>query len=113
MSELIPLQSSHITQHTNGHIKSEWSVELNMTDERILLLPSKYSDTEVFHIMDFAKKYELEALNIGIQHGKSITVEVYDKKLEDAGRVIEYMKAENEKLAMALEKLYMENVVEI
>jgi len=110
--DLIPLQASHVAQHTNGHIKSDWSVELNKTDEKILEFPSTYTDAEVFKIMDFAKKYELEALNIGINFAKK-QGNVYLKSIIDEQlKIIELLKSDNERLAKALETEMFKNIVE-
>jgi len=110
--DLIPLQASHVTQGTAGHIKTPWSVQLNGTEDKILEFPSTYSENEIFHIMDFAKKYELEALNIGInfakRQGNAYMKDIIDKQLS----IIKALKADNDRLAMALEKEMFKNVVE-
>ena len=106
---MLDLAVSHVTQQTNGHIKTDWSVQLNKTDKEILTLPSTYLDNDIFKIMDFAKEYELIAFNKGIKLGKEKIMKVYKDKLDLAERRIEFMKAENEKLANALEQIYFKN----
>jgi len=103
---LLDIATSHVTQHTSGHIKSDWSVELNETDEKIHIFPKHFSDNEIFDIMDFAKKYELEAFNKGIKFGKRKTIKIYQEKLDEATARMKYMAQENERLANALEQIY-------
>ena len=59
--ELIKLQNAHVTQHTNGHIKSEWSVEENESNDVLGLFPANINEETMFKILDFSKKFELEA----------------------------------------------------
>ncbi len=110
--DLIPLQASHVTQGTSGHIKTAWSVQLNGTEDKILELPSTYSEDEIFHIMDFAKKYELEAFNIGInfakRQGNAYMKDITDKQLN----IIKALKSDNDRLASALEKEMFKNIIE-
>jgi len=101
---LLTLAGSHATQLTKGHEKSEWFVK-NKDGVQISTLPSKINETELFHILDLAKKYELEAFNIGINFGKKKTVEVYDKKIEKYQMIIEAQRAENERLANILDNM--------
>ena len=108
MESLIDLATSHVTQHINGHVKSEWGVKLNNTDDVIQTFPKHFTDSEIFMIMDFAKKYELQAFNAGINFGKKKTVEVYNKKLDELYEAVEYMKKENERISSALENVYFQ-----
>jgi len=101
--ELIKLQNAHVTQHTNGHIKSEWSVEENESNDVLGLFPSNINEETMFKILDFSKKFELEAFNVGISHGKKITVKVYDEKIKQFNSVVEELRNENERLASALD----------
>jgi len=110
---MLDLSVSHVTQQTSGHIRTDWSIQLNKTNKEILTLPSTYLDNDIFKIMDFAKKYELIAFNKGIKLGKEKTVKVYKDKLDLAEKRIEFMKAENEKLAYALENIYHKTNKEI
>ena len=111
--EFIKLQNSHVTQHTNGHIKSDWSLEANQTDEKLALFDKTFSEKQMFDILDFARKYELIAFNEGIKFGKSKSHEVFIPKIKILEDRIEFMKAENERLALALENLYISTHEEI
>ena len=102
--DLIKLQNAHITQHTNGHIKSEWKIEENITDKPIANFESTINDKLMFKILDFARKYELEAFNIGIAYGKKVTIGVYDNKIKNLMKAIGEMRGENERLSEALRK---------
>ena len=110
--DIIPLQASHVTQHTNGHIKSEWKVEKNMTDELICTFPSTYREDEIFRIMDFAKKFELEALNIGINLEKTRQNGALKSIIDQQKVLIVQLGADNERLAKALEVEMFKNVIE-
>jgi len=108
MTELIDLQNSHVTQHTTNGIKSDWSIEKNITDEQIFILPSKLNDMEVAKIMRFIKNYELEAFNTGIKFQKDKqngfmkdTITTLQKNNSDLAR-------ENIRLATILENLLPE-----
>ena len=107
MKEFIKLENAHVTQHINGAIKSEWSLEANSSDEKLWGFPSTFTEKQMFGVLDFARKYELEAWNAGIKFGKQKTLEVYNPKIKFIEEQIEYMKKENEKLANALENSYM------
>lgn len=101
---LVKLAGSHITQHTNGAHKSEWEVFTNDDEEMIMKFPNNYSESDIFRIMDFAKKYELEALNAGIKFQKNRQNEVLKGIIDDQKTSLNFLKEENEKLAGALDK---------
>ena len=62
--DLIDLQTASITQSTTeGYIKSEWTVQKNITNEKLFELPKNFNETEIFKIMEFARKFELIAFN--------------------------------------------------
>lgn len=111
--DIIPLQASHVTQHMNGHEKTDWSVEKNVTDEKIYTFPKHYTEAEIFHIMDFAKKYELEALNIGINLEKTRQNGVLKTIIDQQKQLIGQLANDNERLAEALEREMFKNVVEV
>lgn len=103
--DLIPIQASHVTQHTTGHLKSPWLVKLNSSEVEIAQFPSTYSESEVFYIMDFVRKYELEALNIGITYQKGKTNGALASIIEQQKQLILTLKDENEKLSTLAERL--------
>lgn len=70
--ELIDLQSAHMTQLTTDvGGKTGWSVEKNVTNEQLTVLPARLNESEVFSIIHFARKYELIAFNAGIKFQKN------------------------------------------
>ena len=104
VNSLVELADSYVTQNTNGHIKSEWKVFSQNDDKSIIEFPKTYSETEIFHIMDFAKEYELKALNIGINFQRDKQNQVLKDLIDNQKNVIEALKKDNERLAEALEK---------
>ena len=111
-NDIIPLQACHVTQHTNGHEKTDWSVEKNITDEQIYKFPKTYTEAEIFHILDFAKKFELEALNIGINLEKTRQNQVLKNIIDTQKKLIGDLANDNERLATALEKEFFKNLPE-
>lgn len=101
---LVELTGSSITQITQGHVKSDWKVYANDTDKVLCAFPSKYSENEIFHIMDFAKEYELKALNAGIKFQRDKQNGALGETIAKQKKLIEALKQENEKLADALDK---------
>ena len=104
--EFIKLENAHVTQYTNGHERSEWSLEANMTDEKLWTFPSTFTENQMFNILDFAREFEKEAWNAGIKFGRDKAKEIWEPKLRMAEARIEYMKKENERLAEALGNIY-------
>lgn len=104
--DLVDLANAHVTQTKDSQgRKSTWSVEANITNEVLAKLDSKYTEVQVFELLDFARKYELVALNAGIQFQKGIS-DTYWKDIESKlKRVIEELTAENDRLAGLLEDL--------
>lgn len=113
MEEFVKLENAHVTQHTNGHERSEWSLEANMTDEKLWKFPSTFTEEQMFNILDFARAFEKEAWNEGIKFGREKARQIWEPKLKMAEARIEYMKSENIRLSNALENLYMETHPEV
>lgn len=108
LPELIPLQSLHVTQHNNGGVKSDWSVEENITNDRLHTLPARLNEAEVFSITKFAKKYELEAFNKGIDFQKTKQNEYLKSVIKELQFNNDNLAKENVRLANILEKLLPE-----
>lgn len=102
--DYIQLQNSHVTQHTNGHIKSDWEVQENISNDILCLFPNTVNEELMFKITDFAKEFELKAFNSGIKLGKEKTVAVYEPKIKQMEEAIKQMKSENVRLSEALEE---------
>lgn len=103
--ELIKLQSAHATQYTNRGKKSDWKIQENITNEEMGVLPGILSEAEVFAILDLARKYELNAFNVGIEYGKNQQNKLNYTKLNHLERRIELAREENERLAKILDDL--------
>jgi len=112
INSLVELADSNITQHTNGHIKSEWKVMAQGNDKPIMTFPSTYSENEIFSIMDFAKDYELKALNAGIKFQRDKQNAVLKELIDNQKIIIEALKVDNDRLAEALEREMFKHVVE-
>lgn len=101
---LIDLQNSHMTQHTNGHEKSDWKVQKNITNETLFVLPGRLLESEVFAIMHKVRYFELTALNTGIEFQKSRQNVILKSEISQLKGTLKWLVAENERLATALEK---------
>lgn len=111
LPEFIKLQNAHVTQHiTDGHKKTPWSVEENITNEKITDLPANLSEKQVFSILRFARKFEMTAWNEGIAFGKDKTVNVYNIEIDKLKVRLKAAIAENERLAEVLDKTQRKGV---
>lgn len=102
--ELIKLQSAHCTQHTSEGVKSDWKVEENATNDNLFVFPPNISDELMFQIMNFARKYELDAFNAGIQFQKGKQNEVLQQTINEQLAVIEALGHDNNRLAESIDK---------
>lgn len=105
METLIPMAYANVNQVTKGIDRTDWVIRENITEKELGRFPSKLTDKEAFAMLRLIRKYELEALNIGIQNGKERTVKVYDKQIVEYKRKFEIATKENERLAEILDKL--------
>ena len=103
--EYIKLASAHATQHSNGGKKGDWSIEANITNERLFTLPKHLSDTAVFAILASAREYELIAWNEGIKFQKSKQNTLLTERIEKLKDINKALIEENERLATVLDKL--------
>ena len=102
---MLELATSHVTQHTTNNGKTDWSVQLNETDKEIFTLPKQLNETEVFAIMDFVKKYELEAFNKGIEFQKDKQNSVLKITIDSQLNLIKKLEDENERLSDVLDQM--------
>ena len=102
MTDLIDLQAAHATQDSLN--KTPWLIQKNITCERLGELPGHFTEEEVFHVLDFARKYELIAFNAGIQHAKSLANTVLKEQIVSLQAEIKALSKDNEYLANVLEK---------
>lgn len=97
--ELIKLQSAHCTQHTTEGVKGDWKVEENETNKNLATFPPNISDEVMFQILNFARKYELEAFNAGITFQKGKQNAVLQQTINEQLAVIEALGHDNNRLA--------------
>ena len=103
--EYIPLQYAHMTQNTNEGKKTPWMVRRNVTSEDLGQLPANLTEAQVFEVMAFARKYELEAFNVGIQFGKKKQREISNQIVAELQAKLEAVHHENSRIADALDRL--------
>jgi len=103
--ELIPLQHSNVTQLTHKGEKRDWIVKTNQTDQELFILPKHFTEADVFKILEFARKFEIEAFNIGINFEKNKNIKQNKEKQEQYNKQIKIARDENERLASKLMKL--------
>lgn len=108
MKDLIPLQNSNAFQTGSGAEKSDWLIRENETDAELFELPKTISDSDMFAVRRFAKQFELNALNIGIEFQKKqqdFKSQERILQLEEALKEsIEHSNKLARKLAITLEK---------
>ena len=105
MKEEIKLANAHVNQHTSNGVRSDWKIEENKTDLPLGELPGRLNEQEVFGILNFARKFELEAFNIGITFGKQKYKETFESTINDYNNKLKLAAKENERLADALDRL--------
>ena len=103
--QLIQLQAAHITQHKGKDGNTDWSIEENITNDKLGTLPKHFKDSEVFAVMRFAREFELKALNAGIDFQKDKNNEYLMAKIDKAESIIRELGAENNKLASVLDNM--------
>lgn len=102
--EYIKLSAAHITQHTVDGQKTDWSVEENITNEKLFSLPRNVSDVNAYAILESARKYELIAWNEGIKFQKSKQNEYLTAQINELKIIQKALIKENTKLADVLDK---------
>lgn len=108
LPELIDLQAANVTQLTHNGVKTNWTVKKNITGETLHTFPPNISDTLMFNILNFAKQYELIALNAGIDFQKKKQNEYLKAQINELVGVNNELAAENVRLAGILENLLPE-----
>ena len=106
--ELIDLQSAHVTQTTEQGVRSDWNVKKNITGEVLHVFPPSISDTLMFEVLNFAKKYELLAFNEGINFQKGKQNEFLSAQITELVGVNRELGAENVRVTTILENLLQE-----
>lgn len=100
MTDLIPLQTAYIRQSRD--VKENVWVVFDTEGNEIGELPNTLNPKEAMSYLHFARPFELEALNIGIQFGKEEAKRFYERQLANAKMFVDAVNAENERLSMKL-----------
>jgi len=108
---LIDLQNAHATQFTDPEgAKSLWFVRQNETNNDLYKLPGHWKEEDVFTTLDFAREFELIALNAGIRYGNRMSVDAFTIEKNNLLKVIEGLTKSNNMLAEKLGKFIGEGV---
>lgn len=110
--DLIHLQNAHVTQYTDNDGKSKWKVRKNITSEDLYELPNEWKESMVFEALHFAREFEIEAFNIGINFGKTTVKNEFDREREMYKKVISDLTEANERLSEKLGQLIGEEIQE-
>jgi len=102
---LIPLQAAHVNQYTaKDGIVSPWEVQENKTNGLLATLPRELTDKQMFKVLHFARKFELLAFNIGMNHMQSELNKKFQIEKDNLIKVINGLEVANSKLANKLGK---------
>ena len=70
MTDLIQLQHCNVNQSTQDGVKSDWEVRENITGDVLFTMPANLPDNVIWDLIHAMRKYELKALNAGIEFQK-------------------------------------------
>lgn len=96
-TELLPLASCNAHQLTVKGKKEDWLIRENVTGVTLATLSNRITDHDIMAMIHFARKYELEAFNKGIDFQKNKQNVFFKDKIAQ-------LTMENERLAQALEQ---------
>lgn len=99
------LSTASITKITGEASESEWIVYSN-TKEELWQLPKHLTEQEVMNILHFARKYETEAFNNGIEFTKK---SAQPTQIKAQNNVILQLQAENKNLLKHNQAMFEEN----
>lgn len=103
--DLIDLQHANVFQLTTNGIGGRWRVRRNITGETLFELPAELTDQQVFAVLEFARRFELKAFNVGIAHGKCLAGEIHDPAARDLKDRLRLATDENVKICDHLDRL--------
>jgi len=103
--DLVDLRTAHATQLTHKGVKGDWSVRVNVTEEELGTFNGRISDEDMFAILRFARKYELIALNAGIQFQRHKQLDIQREYTLGLEAELQAAKEHNDKLADTVERL--------
>jgi hypothetical protein len=87
----IDLANAYATQHTGQNGKTEW-VLFNQDKKEIFSFPKDWTEKQVFFVLNFARKFELDAFNAGINFQK----EKSPKEVKMLRDMVQSLQAEKE-----------------
>lgn len=99
---LIPLQTAYIRQSKD--VKNNTWVVFSECDAELGELPNTLSPKQAMSYLHFGRRFELDALNIGIRFGKGLEHTIAEKKLKQSALRIAVLERQNLDLSNALEK---------
>lgn len=102
MSDLIPLQKCYIRQSKD--VKNNAWVVFSEQNEELQELPGNLTPKEAMSYVHFGRKYEIEALNIGIGFGKLEERKIALRVVAELKAKIEFLEQQNIMLSTKLEK---------
>jgi len=100
--DLIPLQAAYIRQSKDVE-DNTWIVFTNLNKE-IGKLPNTLDPKQAMSYLHFGRKFELDALNIGIEFGRKIELEKAEVIFQDLKQQNLFLQQQNEMLSNKLEK---------
>jgi len=107
---LLKMTAANAFQLTSKGVKSDWAIRENDTEVVMMRMPKSIQDADIFRILDFMKKTELEAFNTGIRFQKGKENAVLRAQITEQNKLIEAFKAENLRLVNILEATLPEEV---
>ena len=102
---LIPLQHANAYQEDGANGKTDWLIRENQTNRPLFELDKTIRDEQIFQILDFARKYELEAFNKGIEFQKKQSNKPLLDEIKYLREQLEAVTKHDEMLANKLEAL--------
>ena len=108
MTNLIELQTSYATQLTTEEGGTQDWIIYAADKSKLAVLPKELRDNEVFAVLDFARKYELEAFNRGIEFMKKQKDDEIRELRASVSIALNQLRDENSRLANKLEQLIIE-----
>ena len=99
--DYIPIANANANQITSDGVKGDWTIRENITDRELATFNGRISDEDMFNILAFARKYELEAFNAGINFQKDKQNEQVERLISERNAII----VSNEQLSATVERL--------
>ena len=96
---LIPLAAAHVNQYTTSEGKSPWEVQENITNDLLAVLSREFSDQQMFRVLEFGRKFELLAFNIGMKHMQNELIPRFEVEKSNLIKIIKDLEKANERLA--------------